>query len=348
MKNRRQSIFIGMLILSLIIGLLGGIAIGQWILYKGHLFTGWQFTPVQTTIHAKAIEDEEDTKTIFETLKIQTSVPDAYVTIYTEDQVDTTHSQPERTLKTDSKGIVAYSFIPAISEVGTRDVRVYFTINEVDFVVDMKDEGMDVLEGDVQFVGAKSTHHTEWQADQMTTIVKLQGIPEAPAETPDQATVTQSHAYIIPPNHNSDFTVTIDGETTSHTCVGAGCLVFYYCNSTGTTNITIKQDDTSWIFADDSDALSQVSGKMDIQQDTKIVRLLEPVQEETKKPVSPQPEEKPQNIPDKNESSSTAPMQKDKTPTQDAPTSSIAQGMPTGIKPLNPLTWVCQLLSGWR
>lgn len=345
MTKTENRVLVGMLIASLVLGLLGGMAIGQWILYKGILFTGWSFTPVHTTIHARAIEDEDTT--LFETLKIQTSIPDAYITIYTEDQIDNTHSQPERTLKTDTKGIVSYSFIPSISEDGTRSVRVHFTINKVSFVVDMTDNGMDVLEGDVQFVGAKSTHRTEWQADQMTTTIKCQGIPEAPAEVPDQNVVTQSQVYIIPSSSLTGFTVTIDGETTSHKCVGEGCLVFYYCTTTGKTEVTIQQDGKTWIFADDSDALSQVSGKMDINQDSRVIRLLEtPAQEETEKPS--QPEEKPQNTPNKSESDSTAPVQKDETPTQDAPTSSIAQGMPTGIHSFNPLTWVCNLFSIWR
>ena len=343
MKSRKQGIFIGMLIASLALGMAGGFAIGQWTLYKGHLFTGWSFTPVQTTIHAKAIEEsEEETKIIFETLKIQTGIPNACVAIHTEDQVNPEASQPERTLKTDSQGILSYSFIPAISEDGTRDVRVYLTINGELFTMAMTDNGLDVLEGDVQFVGAKSTHHTEWQADQMTTIVKLQGIPEAPAEAPDQDVVTQSQVYVITPNSLVGFTTTIDGETTHHTCIGDGCLVIYYCKSNGKTDITIEQNDNLWTFADDGDALSQVSGKMDIWQDARVVRLLEtPAQEDSKAPVSPQPKEKDDLI-------ATAPMQKDETPTQDAPDATIAQGMPTGIKPANPLTWVCQLLSGWR
>lgn len=346
MTKIENRVYISTLIVSLIIGLLGGIAIGQWTLYKGHLFTGWSFTPVHTTIHAKAIEDE-DAKTLFETLKIQTGIPDAYVTIHTEDQTDGTASQSEVTLKTDDKGILSYSYIPSIAENDTRSVRVFFTINGTDFVVDMTDNGMDVLEGDVQFVGAKSTHHTEWQADQQTTIVKCQGIPEAPAETPDQDIFTQAYAYIIPPESLTGFTVTIDGEATSHKCVGDGCLVFYYCKSNEKTDITIQQDDTSWIFADDGDTLSEMSGKMDIQQDVRVVTLLDTPQEETTKSDAQQPEEKPK--PEKKDDPiPTAPMQKDETPTPDTPNATIAQGMPTGVEPLNPLTWVCQLLSGWR
>ncbi len=345
MKKLENRVYIGMLIASFLVGIAGGFAIGQWTLYKGYLFTDWGFTPVQTTIHAKAIEEsEEETKIIFETLNIQTGIPDAYVTIHTKDQTDGTASQSEVTLKTDDKGILSYSFIPSISEDGTRSVRVNFTINKVDFTVDMTNKGMDVVEGDIQIVGAKSTHHTDWNADMLTTTIKCKGIPTTPAEAPDQAIVTQSQAYVIPPNRDSGITTTIDGETTSHTCVGDGCLVIYYCKHNGKTEITIEQDGETWVFADDSAILSEVSGKMDILMDVRVITLLETPAEDAVTPVSPQP-----STPNASDSEVTAPMQKeeDPTPTPDTPSSSIAQGMPTGIQPLNPLAWVLTLFSNW-
>ncbi len=342
-KNR---VYLGMLIASLLVGMAGGVAIGQYTLYKGILLTDWGFTPVQTTIHAQAIEEEETKKTIFETLKIQTGIPDAYVTIHTEDQIDTTLSQSEVTLKTDTQGMLSYSFIPAVAEDGTRSVRVSFTINEVDFTVDMSDKGMDVVEGDIQIVGAKGAHHTDWYADILTTTIKCKGIPTTPAEATDQAIVTQSQVYISPPNRDSGITTTIDGETTSHTCVGDGCLVIYYCKPSGKTEITIEQDGETWVFADDSNLLSEVSGKMDIQQDVRVVTLLETPAEDEKPvtPVSPQP-----STPNASDSEGTAPMQKEETPspTPQPSSSSIAQGMPTGIQLFNPLTWVCHLFSNW-